>query len=61
MEDIGIADPFDLAVILSDCGFTESDLHTLISLVGEKDAGPVLHWFGDNLLLEKMVQVRVQF
>lgn len=56
MEEVGIADAFDLAVTMAECGFSEDDINTILSLVGQKDAGPVLRWVGDNPLLEKMVQ-----
>ncbi|WP_373522543.1 ATP-binding protein [Aquiflexum sp.] len=55
LEDFEVESAFELAEDLADFGFEEKDLHQLASMVAKEDFGPVLHWMGDNLMIEKMV------
>ena len=55
LEDFGIEGAFELAEDLADFGFEEKDLHLIASMVEKVDLGSVLHWMGDNIMIERMV------
>lgn len=55
LEDLRVSDALELAENLAEFGFEEKDIQSLADQVGPSDLGPILHWIGDNLMLEKMV------
>lgn len=55
LEDLKVDKALELAENLAEFGFEEADIKSLADQVKKEDLSAVLHWMGDNLMLDKMV------
>lgn len=55
LETQGIEDPYEIAEVLSDYGFSTGDLQTISDQVGASNLKPLLEWLCQSLTFNKLV------